>query len=46
MYVFRLNLKVWGLNFVGTGAACSTGMCRITTLGSTTDRIYDGGPIR
>jgi len=23
----------------------STGMCRITTFRSTTDRIYDGGPI-
>ena len=24
----------------------TTGMRRITTFGSTTDRIYDGGPIR
>ena len=24
----------------------STGMCRITTFRSTTDRIYDGGPVR
>ena len=25
---------------------CSTGMRRITTFRSTTDRVYDGGPIR
>ena len=37
----------WMLVYARVGVLCSyTGMCRVTTLRSTTDRIYDGGPIR
>jgi len=43
--VFRLEILV-GLASLKIWAVCiNTGMRRITTFRSTTDRVYDGGPI-
>jgi len=45
--VFVCDHVAWMLVYERVGVVCVyTGMHRITTFPSTTDRIYDDGPIR